>query len=149
LVADAMYVTIQKEVADRMTARAGTADYGILSVLLAATGNAQIIRKLGRDVFWPRPQVDSAMVAFVRDAAGAARISDIRLFCDILSLLLGHRRKMLKAAAKLAEGRLASAKDWPGIFDHCRIDPKIRPQQLTAEQFVALANACVEALAGS
>ena len=147
VVADAMYVTVQKEVADRMTGRPGTPDYGILSVFLGVTGDATTIRTLKPGVFWPPPQVDSAIVAFVRNAAKMAKIGDITLFSDILSLFAGHRRKMLKAASRLAEGRLKHIKNWPEIFENCRIDPTLRPQQLPPEQYVALTNACAAALA--
>ena len=54
VVADEMYVTVQKEVAERMTAVAGSKDYGVLSIFMAATGAAKIIRKLPPSVFWPR-----------------------------------------------------------------------------------------------
>jgi len=148
IVADAMYVTVQKEVADRMIARPATPDYGILSVFLGATGDPAVIRTLKPVVFWPPPQVDSAIVGFVRSTAKASKIGDIRIFSDVLSLLLGHRRKMLKAAARLAAGRLENIKNWPEIFENCRIDPTIRPQQLAPDQYVALTNACAAALAG-
>ena len=67
VVADGMYVTLQKEVADRMTAGPGSGDYGILSIFLAATGEVKMIRVLKPTVFWPAPQVNSAMVSFVRN----------------------------------------------------------------------------------
>jgi len=144
LAADAMYVTVQKEVADRMTAEAGTGDYGLLSVLLAATGRVRTLRTLKPSVFWPAPQVDSAMVAFIRDPQRAGRIGDMALFVDVLGLFLGHRRKMLKSAARLAQDRLAAIDDWPAVFDACGIDPNLRPDRLTPDEYVAVANACGE-----
>jgi len=65
--ADGMYVTVQKEVGERMTAGVGSGDYGILSIFLAAFGDVKTIRVLKPTVFWPQPQVDSAMVSFIRD----------------------------------------------------------------------------------
>ncbi len=149
LVADAMYVTVQREVADRMTAEAGTRDYGLLGVLLAATGRVRTLRTLKPSVFWPAPQVDSAMVAFVRDPQRAGRIGDMALFAEVLGLFLGHRRKMLKSAARLAQDRLAAIDDWPAVFDACGIDPNLRPDRLTPDEYVAVANACGRRLAGS
>ena len=51
--ADAMYVTVQKEVADRMAALPDHEDYGTLSILMAATGHVHFLRKLPASVFWP------------------------------------------------------------------------------------------------
>ena len=139
-VADAMYVTVQKEVAQRMTAEAGSADYGTLSIYLNATGDSQIIRVLKPAVFWPQPQVESAMVAFVRNPAKVGRIANMQLFTQTVHLFMGHRRKTLSACAKLAREKLAAMADWPEIFERCGIEPKKRPEQLAPDDYVAISN---------
>jgi len=146
IVCDAMHVTVQKEVADRLTASSGNKDYGILSVLTAATGKAQIIRKLRPNVFWPRPQVDSAMVAYQRHKTKAAEIKDIVMLKDVVGLFMGHRRKMLKACVKFADGRLADVHHWGDIFDRAFVDAHCRPDELTAENYISIANLCHEVL---
>jgi 16S rRNA (adenine1518-N6/adenine1519-N6)-dimethyltransferase len=143
-VADAMHVTVQKEVADRMVAGPGGRDYGILSIFLSATGEAKKLRVLKPSVFWPEPQVDSAMVGFVRSEAKASRIADFELFADVVGLFMGHRRKMLKSCVKLAGGRLGQIRDWARIFEKCSIEPTARPGQLAAEGYIAIANLCSE-----
>jgi 16S rRNA (adenine1518-N6/adenine1519-N6)-dimethyltransferase len=140
VVADAMYVTVQKEVARRMTAGPGSDDYGTLSILLNATGEAEVIRTLKPAVFWPRPQVDSAMVGFVRNPEKVKRIANMERFTQTVHLFMGHRRKTLLACTRLARQHFAGIADWPEIFEHCRIDPKKRPEQLAAEDYIALAN---------
>jgi 16S rRNA (adenine1518-N6/adenine1519-N6)-dimethyltransferase len=137
-IADAMYVTVQKEVADRMTAAPASSDYGILSIFLGATGDVRMMRILKPTVFWPQPQVDSAMVSFVRDRAKAGRIGDMELFGQIVHLFMGHRRKTLGACSKLARGRIAGIDNWPEIFERCRIDPAQRPETLNAEDYIAI-----------
>ncbi len=146
VVCDAMYVTVQREVADRIVAAPGNKDYGILSILMAATGKAQIIRKLKPSVFWPRPQVDSAMVAYQRQKGKVDQIKDITILKEVVSLLMGHRRKMLKACVKFAEGRLAEVHHWGDIFDRTFVDPHHRPEQLSAENYISIANLCHEVL---
>ncbi|MHC4172505.1 MAG: 16S rRNA (adenine(1518)-N(6)/adenine(1519)-N(6))-dimethyltransferase RsmA [Planctomycetota bacterium] len=141
-VADSMYVTVQKEVADRMTAAPGSSDYGTLSILLGATGDVKTIRVLKPMVFWPQPQVDSAMVSFVRKEAKLGRIQNMQLFSEAVNLFMGHRRKMLKACTKLARDKLAKINNWPEIFARCRIDPTQRPEQLAPEDYIAIANLC-------
>ena len=143
---DAMYVTVQKEVADRMTAAVGSSDYGTLSIYLSATGDVKTEKTLKPTVFWPRPQVDSAMVSFVRDEEKARRIHSMQLFSGVVHLFVGHRRKMLKTCTKSATGRLAEINNWPEIFEQCSIAPTNRPAQLAPDDYIAITNLCYKYL---
>ncbi|MBN2313102.1 MAG: ribosomal RNA small subunit methyltransferase A [Sedimentisphaerales bacterium] len=138
IIADGMVVTIQKEVAERMTAPPACDHYGTLSIFLGATGDVETIRILKPAVFWPRPQVDSAMVRFVHSREKAEQIANMALFSEIVHLFMGHRRKTLSASSKLAREKLGHITDWPQIFDKCRIDPTKRPEQLTPADYVAI-----------
>ena len=142
LLADVMYVTVQREVAERMAAKAGGHRYGVMSILMDATGEAEILRVLPASVFWPRPKVESAMVRFVRDEGKAGRIVDMGLFREVVGLFMGHRRKMLKGCTKFAEGRLAAVSDWGAVFEACGIDGTVRAEVLGAEDYIAVANYC-------
>lgn len=139
-IAYAMYVTVQKEVADRMAGAPASGNYGILSIFLGATGDVKIIRTLKPAVFWPQPQVDSAMVGFVRNQAKTDRIANMELFGETVHLFMGHRRKTLLSCSKLARGRLAEIADWPEIFEQCCINPKERPETLSPEDYIKIAN---------
>ena len=139
IVAEAMYVTVQKEVADRMTAAPNSKDYGIVSIFLASTGNIKTLRRLKPAVFWPKPQVDSAMVSFVRDTEKAGRIVNMDLFCEIVSLFMGYRRKTMLTCSKLARGRLAQIHNWSEIFEKCSINPTHRPDQISPKAYIDLA----------
>jgi len=139
-IADAMYVTVQKEVAERMTAPPASGDYGVLSIFLHAAGDVKTIRTLKPTVFWPQPQVDSAMVGFVRNRAKAARIANMAVFSDIVHLFMGHRRKTLLACTKLAGGKLGAITNWDRMLEQCGIDPGLRPEKLRAEDCIALSN---------
>jgi len=165
MVADGMYVTVQKQVAERMAAAAGNKDYGILSILLGATGDVKLIRILKPTVFWPKPRVDSAIVRFIRNKEKVSRIKDIKLLSEIVGFFMGHRRKTLMACSKFATRRgdpaspkaspaararrspkgklkLAKISNWPEIFERCGIDPKQRPEQITPEDYIAISNLC-------
>jgi 16S rRNA (adenine1518-N6/adenine1519-N6)-dimethyltransferase len=141
LTPDAMYVTIQKEVAQRMTAKPGSKDYGTLSIFLDATGDVKLLRTLKPTVFWPQPQVNSAMISYVHSKEKIRQISDMEIFSSLVGLFMQHRRKMLKATARLAAEKLAKI-DWPVIFEKCGIDPQKRPENLTPEDYITLANIC-------
>jgi 16S rRNA (adenine1518-N6/adenine1519-N6)-dimethyltransferase len=142
VVADTMTVTVQKEVAERMTAAAGSDDYGPLSILMHATGSAHIFRKLPPSVFWPRPQVDSAMVSFTRDIQKTSQIHDMKIFHQVIALFMNHRRKMLKACVKFADGDLAHVHGWAEIFAEAFVEPHHRPEELAAADYINIANLC-------
>ncbi len=144
--ADEMHVTVQKEVADRMTAGAGSRHYGILSIFLAAAGSVKTIRVLKPSVFWPQPQVDSAMVSFVGDKARSDRIADMKLFSETVHLFMSHRRKTVASCCKLADGRLARVANWPQILSQCNIDPTWRPEKLSAVDYVTIAKNAAKSL---
>ena len=143
---DAMFVTIQKEVAERMTARPGSRDYGTLSIFLQATGEVETLRRLKPSVFWPPPAVDSAMIRYVRDRDKTRRILDMDLFGAVISLFIGHRRKMLRACIKEALPELGDRDLWLEIFEQHSIDPTRRPEELSPEQYVDVANSCHQLL---
>jgi 16S rRNA (adenine1518-N6/adenine1519-N6)-dimethyltransferase len=145
-VADAMHVTIQKEVADRMTAAPGDKHYGTLSIHLAATGDVKTERVLKPTVFWPAPQVNSAMISFVRKADKWSRIQSMELLGEVINLFMQHRRKMVKACTRFVAGKLAEINNWSEIFQRCSIDPHNRPEQLRPEDFIAISNLCREYL---
>ena len=139
--ADAMFVTVQKEVAERMTAWPGSRDYGTLSIFLQATGDVEILRILKPSVFWPPPAVDSAMIRFVRDERKSRRIANMAVLSDVVGLLMGHRRKMLRACLKSVPAHLGDWDLWMRILEQQGVDPTLRPGDLTAAQYVDLANA--------
>jgi len=146
VLADAMTVTVQKEVAQRMTAAPGGKTYGTLSILLGATGTVETLRLLKPGVFWPPPNVDSAMVRYVRDEQKSRRIRDMEVFSSVVGLFMGHRRKMLRACARHAPPELGGRDLWLDLFDRCSIDPTLRPEELSPDQYVTLANACRQSL---
>src|SRR5947209_14982301 len=71
-----MVVTVQWEIAERLMARPGTADYGALAVLVQSLADVELIRKLAPAVFWPRPQVESAVVRVRPSAAKRAHVTE-------------------------------------------------------------------------
>lgn len=136
--ADGMYVTVQKEVADRMIATPNSKDYGILSVFLEAMGHVKMIRKLKPTVFWPQPKVDSAMISFVFNPEKASRIKNMELFSQIVSFFMRYRRKTLLSCSKLAVGSFKQNVNWPDVFKSSRIDSSLRPAQIFPEDYIIL-----------
>ncbi|OHB66929.1 MAG: hypothetical protein A2Y76_03730 [Planctomycetes bacterium RBG_13_60_9] len=144
--ADAMFVTVQREVAQRMTAPPGGREYGTLSIFLQATGAVETLRVLKPSVFWPPPQVDSAIVRYIRDERKSRRIQDMELFGTVVALFIGHRRKMLRACLKQAPAELGGRDLWLALFEQHSIDPTCRPEELSPDQYVDLANSCHQSI---
>ena len=91
-----MVVTIQRELAERMCARPATPAYGAVSVVVQALADVSIVRSLPPTVFWPRPKVDSAVVAIRPDAGKRAAVGDVAWFHEVVRRVFLHRRKYLR-----------------------------------------------------
>lgn len=94
---DLMVVTIQWELALRMRALPGTDDYSALSVWLQSQCDVRMLKKLGPKVFWPRPQVDSAIVRLAPLPGRQAEIGDREFFHEFVRRLFTQRRKSLRS----------------------------------------------------
>jgi 16S rRNA (adenine1518-N6/adenine1519-N6)-dimethyltransferase len=136
-----MVVTVQWEIAERLTARVGSSQYGALSVLVQSLADVDIVRRLAPSVFWPRPQVDSAIVLIRPDAHKRARVGDVQRFRNFLRDLYVHRRKNLRGALS----------GWPrGRREKAEVDAKLaalglsgttRAEDLDVEQHLQLCGA--------
>ena len=141
--ATSITVMVQKEVADRLAATPGNKIYGTPSVKLAWYGTAERVGTIGRNVFWPAPNVDSALVKFTRyqaddpAAPGTANSTDDgtqrELVFRLIDAAFGQRRKTLHAALKTIAPSEA--------FSIAGIDPTRRGETLTIAEFTALAKA--------
>lgn len=119
------YVTIQKEVAQRLMAPPGSRDYGELSVVAQAFADIGRIATAPPGAFFPPPKVTSAMIALHRRPTPATDDPDALLTC--CETLFQKRRKQLGAIL---------GRDFPFPDD---IDPALRPERLDVDQFVRLA----------
>ncbi|HEY3463885.1 MAG TPA: 16S rRNA (adenine(1518)-N(6)/adenine(1519)-N(6))-dimethyltransferase RsmA [Amycolatopsis sp.] len=129
-------VMVQTEVADRMAAGPGSRIYGVPSVKLAYYGPARKVAPVPRSVFWPVPNVDSALVAFERGDAPASDDRD-RLF-KLVDAAFSQRRKTLRAALA---GWAGSAERAGELLTAAGIDPKTRGEQLDVHDFARIAAA--------
>jgi 16S rRNA (adenine1518-N6/adenine1519-N6)-dimethyltransferase len=117
-----MTVTIQKEVAQRIVAAPHTKDYGALSVWIQSQCDTQLVRIMPPSVFWPRPQVESAIVRIVPDLERRARIADLAFFHRFIRAMFFHRRKLLR-------NELLSA--FKGELDKAGVDAIMNAQGMT------------------
>ena len=143
---DRMVVTIQYELAQRLCAKPHTSDYSALSVFLQAQCRIKIIHKLGPSVFWPRPDVDSAIVRIDPDPALRSKIVDRHAMQIFLRDLFTQRRKLLRGVlAQNYKGRLAKPVI-DAILAELQLPAEARAEELEVDQLVALSNRLQQAL---
>ena len=127
-----MHFMLQKEVVQRMAAKPGGKEYGRLTVMLAARCKVEPLFNIGPGAFRPPPKVDSAFVRLVPYVTAPFAIRAHGRFAQLVTQAFSHRRKTLKNAVS-------------GLVDEAAIvaaglDPKARPETLSAEDFARLSN---------
>ncbi|SDU79008.1 16S rRNA (adenine(1518)-N(6)/adenine(1519)-N(6))-dimethyltransferase RsmA [Arcanobacterium phocae] len=127
-------VMVQLEVADRLAAQPGSKTYGVPSV--KANWYADVWRgaKISRNVFWPVPNVDSALVHMRRHPEPEG--VDRRDVFAVVDAAFAQRRKTLRAALSTWAGSPARAEE---ILRAADVDPSLRGEKLTVDQFIAIA----------
>ncbi|MFP8905099.1 16S rRNA (adenine(1518)-N(6)/adenine(1519)-N(6))-dimethyltransferase RsmA [Streptomyces atacamensis] len=128
-------VMVQAEVADRLAAEPGSKVYGVPSVKAAWYAEVRRAGAIGRNVFWPAPNVDSGLVSLTRrdpPRTGATR----REVFAVVDAAFAQRRKTLRAALAGWAGSAAAAE---AALTAAGIDPRTRGESLTIEDFAAIA----------
>jgi len=133
-----MVVMTQWELAERMTAVPGTKQYGALAVLVQSLADVSIVRRLAPSVFWPRPQVDSAIVHIRPSADKRERVGDPVGFRSFLRDLYTHRRKNLRQALAGLPGGRKDMKEVDRTLAELDIDRTLRAEALDPEQHLRL-----------
>lgn len=126
-----MVVMVQREVAERLVAEPGSKTYGLPSVVVRLHGSARVALRVPAQVFEPKPRVESAVVTIERTPPPPRSERAV----EIATAAFGQRRKMLRRS-------LADTFDSPiDVLERAGVDPADRPEQLTADDFVAIADA--------
>lgn len=130
-------VMVQLEVAQRLAATPGSKVYGVPSVKAAWYADVSLADRVGRNVFWPAPNVDSGLVAMTRREPPATSASRDDVFACI-DAAFAQRRKTLRAALAGWAGSAQAAED---ALVAAGIDPRTRGERLNVEEFAAIASA--------
>jgi 16S rRNA (adenine1518-N6/adenine1519-N6)-dimethyltransferase len=128
-------VMVQREVADRLFAQPSTKAYGAVSVLVQLAAERTGIHRVSRTVFRPRPNVDSALVAFRRRQLPP----DFAHVKHLATAAFAHRRKRLANSLELAG--FATRDDATEALRAIGRDPGTRAEELAPSEFLALAEA--------
>ena len=130
-------VMVQAEVADRLAAAPGSKVYGVPSVKAAWFAEVRRAGAIGRNVFWPAPNVDSGLVYWTHREPPTTKVSRERVFA-VVDAAFAQRRKALRGALRRLAG---SAEKAEAALVAAGIDPLARGEALGIEDFVRIAEA--------
>jgi len=130
-------VMVQSEVADRLAAGPGSKVYGVPSVKAAWYADLRRAGAIGRNVFWPAPNVDSGLVAWTRRDPPATTATREQVF-TVVDAAFAHRRKGLRGSLKELAGSSEAAE---AALVSVGIEPLARGESLSVEQFARIAEA--------
>ena len=133
-------LTVQKEVAERLTGKPGHEAWGALSVSFGAYADARLLRMIPRSHFHPAPKVDSAVVGLDFLEVPRYGAGDGKLFHELVARAFQKRRKTLLNSLE-DESRGRTKARLLGVFAGLGFDPKRRPETLSVEEWVLLAGA--------
>jgi len=128
-------VMVQAEVADRLSAKPNSKEYGIPSVKAAWWADVTGAGSVSRNIFWPQPNVDSKLVGFTRRATPGDEELRKKVFA-IIDLAFAQRRKMLRSALSSMYGGSTAAET---VLTSAGIDPTLRGEALDIHAFCAIA----------
>ncbi|WP_343238254.1 16S rRNA (adenine(1518)-N(6)/adenine(1519)-N(6))-dimethyltransferase RsmA [Streptomyces sp. SID13031] len=130
-------VMVQSEVADRLAAPPGSRTYGIPSAKAAWYAEVRRAGPIGRNVFWPAPNVDSGLVAFTRHEPPSTAASREEVFA-VIDAAFSQRRKTIRSA--LARW-MPDRERLDATLATAGVDSSLRGEMLGIEQFAAIAGA--------
>lgn len=132
-------VMMQKEVADRLRSEPGKKTYGAISVAVQYYCRVQMLAAVPREMFLPRPNVDSAVLRLDLRETKPVKVLDQKLFFACVRAGFGQRRKTLLNSLASMEGMTKEGIDQ--VLTECGIEKSRRAETLNLEEFAEIANA--------
>ncbi len=130
-----VYLTVQKEFAERIAASPGSKAYGAFSCFVQFYADPKILFHIKKGSFYPMPKVDSSFLRICIRQESPCEVKDVNLFFKIIRFAFNQRRKTLRNSLK----GVVSAKELDSFFATHNISANTRPEDLGLEYFAALA----------
>ena len=141
-----MVITVQHEMALRMTATPSTGHYGALAVWLQAQCRVEILKKLPPSVFWPQPQVNSAIVRIEPDEERRSRLGDRAFFHEYIRSVFLHRRKLLRGVLSALYDKQTSKESLAEFVANAGLSENSRAEEVDVKTHVRLAQSIRDAV---
>ena len=138
---DRLLIMVQEEVAERLVAGPGVRARGMLTVMLEAVCEKNLVARVPRTCFWPKPRVDSAVVALTVRRPPLVPEELEPVFRQVVKAAFASRRKTLVNALARAAPLESAKEEVEACLAESGIEPRRRAESLSAEEFVALAAA--------
>ena len=135
---DSLTVMVQKEVAQRMNADAGTKDYGALTLVVQYFSDTKKITDVSPNCFMPRPDVTSTVIQ-LKIKKERQQVDDEKLMFQVIRAAFGQRRKTLLNSLKNSDIAITKEK-WEDILHNVGISSKVRGETLELKDFAGLAD---------
>lgn len=126
---------MQKEVAERLEAKPGNKEYGPLTISVQTEMNVKIALEVKSTSFMPRPKVDSSVVVLT-PLQERPKIENRKHFIWVVKMCFSQRRKTLNNNLKAL---IPNAKEREALISKLGVDPRVRPEDLTIDQFIEIA----------
>ena len=137
---ESMTVMVQKEVAERMSAKAGTKNYGALSLAVQYYAMPYLVANVPPNCFMPRPKVGSAVVRLNKHHAPPVQVKDERLMFQLIRASFNQRRKTLVNGIYNFEDFEYSKEQIESVIEKSGFKNDVRGETLALEDFAKLAN---------
>ena len=124
------YLMVQKELAQRLTAKIGTKDYRRLTVMTSLYFDIKICFLISPNVFLPKPKVQSAFIEIIKKENSSHHNINLKSFDQVVRMAFNQRRKMLRNSLSSLNIDIKN----------CGIDFTERPEQLSVEDFIEISN---------
>ena len=134
-------VMVQQEVAERFAAKEDTPEYGAITAAIALRGTAKIVKKVGRNMFYPAPNVDSAVVK-IDFTENALPVKDKDMYRKTVRCAFLNRRKTLEN--NLMKSFSLSRETAAEILNRAGVEEKARGETLSPKRLAALSDILYE-----
>jgi len=139
-------VMVQLELAERMAAGPHISNYNGLSVWIQSQADVKIVRRIPPTVFWPRPDVNSAIISITPVPERRAQIKDRKFFQNYIRMVFTQRRKMLRKVTVGVLGNDLSKTAIDAVFEAEGLTQTTRAEELFPAQLVSLSNRLQDAI---
>lgn len=138
---ESMTIMIQKEVAERMEAKPGTADYGAITLAVQYYTEPYLAANVPQNCFMPRPNVSSAVIRLKRHSQPPVNVKDPALMFKLIRASFNQRRKTLLNGLSNSTELSFTKDELTTALDSCGISPTVRGETLGLPEFAALSDA--------
>ncbi|MGA1825253.1 MAG: 16S rRNA (adenine(1518)-N(6)/adenine(1519)-N(6))-dimethyltransferase RsmA [bacterium] len=136
---DRLIFMVQKEVGDRLIARRGEREYGMLSLITEYYSIPEKLLTIPKDAFYPKPKVDSCIIKMTLRKEPPIEVGNKKFLFSLIKAAFTHRRKTLVNALKSCPYLGLDSNDIKKSLEDAQVSVTIRPQELSLAEFAKIA----------